>query len=308
MTIWRQVAALALPLCILSCSTTGANTAIADSLVEVETSPLLTSLRTLPPAGLDSLDESDFRYFRNMGPLEYAVRLGGTPAPKAWNVRLRLYPAWQDSDLLYQVKVDHYNLSPVIYAETVSIYGDADPILDDSSPHQHMYLEFLPVMNTAASWLSGSTQISESDVATNPICGLGVDCTDPDIPVDSEWTDSQTVTIAPVPWASDSDPLPTMVRSLAQQAGWLQDGQWITPREIPPGTSEERPWIEVLVTNYAGNGGGYVAHWIERAADDSVRATVHQLYYDGREPSGYVSRGYVCGRGDESGQIRAICP
>ncbi|NEQ51931.1 MAG: hypothetical protein F6K11_17635 [Leptolyngbya sp. SIO3F4] len=64
-----------------------------------------------------------------------------------------------------------------------------------------------------------------------------------------------------------------------------------------------------MVTNYAGNGGGYTAHWIERVADDSVSAEVYQLYYDSERMSeGLASQGFICARGTDVGKIRAVCP
>ncbi|MEZ5479784.1 MAG: hypothetical protein R3E95_20595 [Thiolinea sp.] len=49
-----------------------------------------------------------------------------------------------------------------------------------------------------------------------------------------------------------------LLRALAQQTDWLQEENgrylWITP-EMPEGTGPERPWVEVTVDNYAGNGG-----------------------------------------------------
>ncbi|NEP76678.1 hypothetical protein [Okeania sp. SIO2G5] len=163
-------------------------------------------------------------------------------------------------------------------------------------------------MNVAADWLPDSTQFSQSDVTTQDLCGLGISCTALNDPITSEWSDGPTIALEPAPWSSDSEPLPMLVRTLAHQAGWLQDGQWMLPMERPEGLSDERPWVEVLVTNYAGNGGGYVAHWIERVADDSVQAIAHRLYADSITPSGYTSQGYMCARGTVAGQIKTLCP
>ncbi|MEM6599678.1 MAG: hypothetical protein AAF635_16190, partial [Cyanobacteria bacterium P01_C01_bin.69] len=46
--------------------------------------PTPTSLNSVPPNGLDSLSEPDWRYFQSMGPLEYAARLGGVPNVPTW--------------------------------------------------------------------------------------------------------------------------------------------------------------------------------------------------------------------------------
>ena len=298
MAIWRHAAAMILPLSMAACSLVGTES-------RAETLP---SLSQVPPNGIESLDESDFRYFQKMGPLEHAVRLGGTPDVPVWRVRLRLYPVWQDSGLSYQVKADHYNLSPVLYDSLVSSYGEenVDPSLDNVTPHQHIELEFLPIMNVTADWLSESTQMSQSPVTSNPTCGLGLGCAELAAADIGDWGQEHMVAIAATPWKSSSDPLPGMVRTLAQQAGWLQES-WTMPAEVPEGISDERPWVEVLITNYPGNGGGYLAQWIERVADDSVRSTVHQLYLDPMD-NGIVSQGYVCARGADAGQLKAICP
>ena len=272
--------------------------------------PTPTSLNSVPPNGLDSLSEPDWRYFQSMGPLEYATRLGGVPNVPTWRVRLRFYPVQQDNDLLYQVKVDHYNLSPALYNDLVSSYGEenVDPALDNSASHQHIDLEFFPAMNIAADWLSESTRTSTSAVTEGPICGLGTSCSALYNPEGQEWNGESTVSLEMAPWSSESDPLPAMVRTLAKQAGWLQNDFWAMPQEIPEGINDERPWVEVLVTNYPGNGGGYMAHWIEGGADDSVRATVYRLFYDQGGTSGFVSRGYLCHRGADAEQIMPICP
>ena len=316
MTILRQAAALALPLCLLGCSTTGAGNANIDLPTEPvlsqasTASPAPVSLRSVPPDGLDSLSESDLQYFQRMGPLEYAVRLTGKPNVPTWRIRLRFYPVQQDDDLLYQVKVDHYNLSPALYSNLANSYGEenVDPSLDNNAPHQHIDLEFFPVMNVAADWLSESTQINTSPVTESPTCGLDTSCSALYDPTGQEWNGDSTVSPEMSPWPSDSDPLPAMVRTLSEQAGWLQNNFWTMPQEIPEGISDERPWVEVLLTNYPGNGGGYMAHWIEWGADDSVRATVHRLFYDLEAPSGLANEGYICGRGVEAGQIKPLCP
>ena len=305
-----KATALILPLCLAACHTVGAKSLQAET---IDPSPKLSliELREVPPNGLDTLNETGFRYFQTMGPLEYAARLSGVPDVPIWRVRLRMYPTWQDSDLTYNVQVDHYNLSSTLYNSLSSSYGvdNVDPTLDNATPHQHLSLEFLPVMNVAADWLPESTQSHQSDVTTNPVCGLGLGCAALEVPNDSEWTNETTLSMNAAPWDEDSEPLYMIVRALAKKAGWLPDG-WMLPNEIPEGVNAERPWVEVLVTNYAGNGGGYLAQWIEPMADDSIRATVHQVYYDSAwmEMESDASTGYICGRQNSPETIRALCP
>ncbi|MEM7797450.1 MAG: hypothetical protein AAF579_23710, partial [Cyanobacteria bacterium P01_C01_bin.118] len=183
MAMWCQAMALILPLSILGCSVAGAKIADAEVVTETTLSQAsIASLNQVPPNGIDTLDEDAFRYFQAMGPLEYAARLGGMPDVPTWRVRLQLYPVWQGADMLYQVKVDHFNMSPALYDSLVSSYGEenVDPSLANNEPHQHISLEFLPVMNVAADWLSDSTQVAESDVIVNPTCGLGTGCAELD--------------------------------------------------------------------------------------------------------------------------------
>ncbi|MEL6333895.1 MAG: hypothetical protein AAFQ76_15040, partial [Cyanobacteria bacterium J06626_26] len=106
-----KVATLMLPL-VVACSPAEAETP-GRSFPIGET--MLAQTAQVPPNGFDSLDEAGFRYFQTMGPLEYAARLAGTPDVPTWRVRLRLVPEWQHSNLIYQVRVDHYNLSPLLY-------------------------------------------------------------------------------------------------------------------------------------------------------------------------------------------------
>ena len=163
-------------------------------------------------------------------------------------------------------------------------------------------------MNVAADWLSEATVTSWSGVETNPMCGLGLGCASLEVPSNSEWANETMIPMTAAPWDRANEPLYMMVRALAQQAGWLQQG-WTMPNEMPEGIGNEHPWVEVLITNYPGNGGGYLGQWIERGADDSIRATVHQIYYDDwMEMNGSASTGYMCGRGSDAGEIRTLCP
>ena len=318
-----RVAALMLPLCIACSTATGKPRTSGRSQLpqtpqlskqsEAQTAATtLAQLRQVPPNGLNSLEAAGFRYFQTMGPVEYATRLGGVPDMPVWRVRVRLYPDWQNTDFIYRVKVDHYNLSLSLYGDLVSSYGadSVDPSLDNTTPHHRIALEFLPIMNVAADWLPDSTYISQSDVSLDPPCGLGTGCASVETPDASDWGSDTAIKLEVAPWDAENEPLYGLVRALAKQAGWLQD-DWILPGEIPEGISAERPWVEVLVTNYAGNGGGYLAQWIERVADDSIRAEVHQIYTDdgaNEDTNGSATTGYMCGRGSQAGQIAQLCP
>ena len=153
--MWRQAMALMFPLSILGCSTVTAKIH-AEALPIASKPTRVDSLSQVPPSGLETLDESAFRYFQAMGPLEYAARLGGIPDMPVWRVRLSFLPVQQGTDLLYQVKVDHFNMSPALYDSLVSSYGEenVEPGLANDVPHHHIDLEFVPVMNVAADWLA----------------------------------------------------------------------------------------------------------------------------------------------------------
>jgi hypothetical protein len=275
-------------------------------------------LQPVPPNGFDQLNEIGLKYFQGMGPLEYAVRLTGIPTTPAWRIRLRLYPenTGGRDGFSYRVKVDHYNLSPALYRDVVSAYGreNADPSLNNTTPHQHIQMVFIPVMNVTANFEEASLQRSQSSVTQNPRdCGLGFGCADLfNEADDSQWVNEQELNLVRAPWEQKPNNIYAMVRGLAEQSGKLQlngDEMFWTDGEIPEGISSTRPWIEVLIDNYAGNSGGYQAHWIERAADDSIRAAAFRMYTDERM-EGYAisSRSYVCSRGNVADNLRARCP
>lgn len=277
----------------------------------------LTELQDVPPGGWESLTESGFEYFQAMGPLEHAARLGGTPTTPAWRVRLQLFPqdTGEPDGFTYQVKLDHYNLSPALYQEVANSYGveNTDPSLDNRTDHQHLDLTFIPIMGLAADLLTESTQSSQSPVEQNPICGNGFGCAALRYDDDkAEWATENIIQLETAPWETQIEPVSAMTRALAKQAGWLQENgtytQW-NHGEIPEGISAESPWVEIFVENYVGNGGLYLAEWTEGVADDSIRAIVHRVYHNpGAGTEAYAFTGYVCARGEDAGQIRSLCP
>lgn len=315
MAVWQKVgvgiAVLITPLGLFS------DARVVDEVFANDNGAVAAELQIVPPDGLNSLSEPGLRYFQAMGPLEYAARLSGVPATPAWRVRLRLYPqdTGEPDGFTYVVKVDHYNLSRALYEEVVSSYGVAntDPSLNDQTAHQHLELAFIPIMNVAAEFLPESTQVTQSAVETNPQdCGIGIPCAALRNENNAEWTTENTIQLDAAPWETEIEPLYALTRALAQQAGWLQtdaiSGQWV-PGEIPEGVSQERPWVEVLVENYAGNGGGYMAEWVEPIADDSVSRIVHRInYFPEMHTEAFATQGFICARGEAAGQIRSLCP
>ncbi|MEL6814182.1 MAG: hypothetical protein AAFP03_05125 [Cyanobacteria bacterium J06598_3] len=269
------------------------------------------ALQSVPPNGLESLTEDGFSYFQQMGPLEYAVRLGGLPQPSAWRARLRLYPSntGQPDGQTYLVKLDHYNLSPALYRDLLPSYGEnTDPSLAEDRPHQNFQFTFFPVMGMAADVLPEATFISQSPMAENPDCGIDLACADLRMAPVIEPSNATDISPEIAPWETEVEPVYSLVRALATQAGWrTAAGSW-SYAEVPEGLSSDTPWVEIVIDNYIGNGDGYSAEWIERVADDSIRQVVHQIVYSDRPGIGQATTKYVCARGESAGELSDICP
>jgi hypothetical protein len=274
-------------------------------------------LQSVFPEDIAQPNQLDLAYFQGMGPLEHAVRLTGIPTTPAWRIRLRLYPenTGRRDGFSYRVKVDHYNLSPALYRDVVSAYGkeNADPSLNNTTPHQHIQMIFRPVMNVVADFDPTSLKRSQSNATQNPRdCRLVSGCADlfTDL-ADSQWGSEQERNLVRAPWEQKPNSVYAMVRGLSVQAGKLKlNGNEMVWRdgEIPEGVSQDRPWIEVLIDNYSGNAGGYQAYFVIRAADDSIMASVFRMYTDGGMVGNAIaSRAYICARGNEAGKLRAIC-
>lgn len=321
MIIWRSLAAGMTALLALAClvADTGvANEAAVDRDVNADRMDTAEDLRLIPPDGFDSLSEDGFQYFQTMGPLEYAARLGGVPDHPVWQARLSLHPqdTGEPDGFTYRVKLDHYNFSSLVYQELVNSYGaeNVDPTLNNQAAHQHFELTFIPVMGIAADWLPESTQLTQSSLTRDlPGCVAQDVCADAMPDEDAEWAVESTIQLAKAPWETEVEPLYAMVRALANQAGWLQvngsSEQW-QPGEIPEGTTNrDRPWVAIQVSNYAGNGGFYVAEWIERVADDSIASIIHRVYYNpNMGTEAFAVQSVICARGVDTGKIRAVCP
>jgi len=282
----------------------------------------IASLNSVPPGGAESLTPGGLSYFQGMGPLEYATRLTGEPDFPTWRVRLQLIPqdTGERDGFSYLVKNDHYNLSPALYNSLVASYGDnADPSLNDTRPHQGFLLSFMPIMSIAADWRKESTQFTqfplEEDIACDTIAELQLKCAElmgRQIE-DGKWEEAGRVSVDAAPWESEKAPLHSVVRILAQSAGKLKgsgNAAFWTNGEISESAFNLSPWVEVIVDNYPGNGGGYQGLWVERVDDDSISSVVHHVYYDGvgTEAQGLLRKGVVCRRGENAGKIQTSCP
>lgn len=271
------------------------------------------ALQSVPPNGLESLTEEGLSYFQQMGPLEYAARLGGIPQQQAWRVRLQLDPnnTGDPDGQTYLVKLKHYNLSPALYRDLLPSYGEnVDPSLAEESPHQNFQFTFFPVMGIAADLLSEATVISQSPMTENPACGIDLACADLRIAPERDPSSAESISLESAPWESEVAPIYSLVRALAAQAGWREAGTSSNWRygEVPEGLSHNSAWVEILIDNYIGNGDGYSAEWIEHVADDSIRKVVHQIVYSDRTNAGQATTKYICARGEAAGELRNRCP
>ena len=272
-------------------------------------------LNPVPPDGLDSLDEAALKYYQEMGPLELAADLVPQPPYPVWRLHLALHPVMNADEVLsgYQVEVSRINLSPRLYQQLVNNFGAgiADKSLNDNTPSDHYTLPFTIAQNVNADLLVD--EVSHAEYPPEGSCGLLPDCTalwqDHE---DSDWGISSTPVLQAAPWHQDDIGVPALVRTLAQQAGWLQEenGQyrWITP-EMPEGIGPGRPWVEVTIDSHAGNGGLLVADWMERVADDSVAAQLERVLYDPEQPESVQAfRANRCARGEQQDSARQTCP
>jgi hypothetical protein len=246
----------------------------------------------------------------------WAPCLGGVPDLPAWRVRLRFLPPTDaGQDQLNTVLVDHYNLSPALYQDVADSYGaeNADPNLNVRSPHQAWSFTFMPIMNVAAELLPDYTRSQtfpfESKVGES--CDFVGNCLDLsflDFGGDA-WRTSASLVPTPAPWESEPEGIYALVRALAQQAGWYDPAMgWLLPQETPEGISDTRPWVEVFIDNYPGNGGGYQGVWLERVADDSVQQMVYGIFYDPVNPEIFTFESSRCHRTSPPGSLSPRCP
>ncbi|MCB1621573.1 MAG: hypothetical protein KDI44_12655, partial [Thiothrix sp.] len=273
-------------------------------------------LNPVPPDGLDSLDETALKYYQEMGPLELASDLLPQPAYPVWRLHFALYPVMNADAVLsgYQVEASRINLSPRLYQQIVDSFGAGvvDKSLNDSTPGDHYTLPFMIVQNVSAELLTDEVSHDEP-YQPDGACGRLTDCAalwqDHE---DSDWGPSSTPILQAAPWHQNAIGAPALVRTLARQAGWLQEENgrylWITP-EMPEGTGPGRPWVEVTVDSHAGNGGLLVADWVERVADDSVAAQLVRVLYDPGQPASVQAfRASRCARGATQDSAQQTCP
>jgi hypothetical protein len=262
--------------------------------------------------------EKSFNYMRDMGPLEHSLRVLQEPSFPIWRMRLRLYPVFSQkfpSQLGgYRVVTDQINLSYALHDTLIEQYGvkNVDPLLKNSEPSKTYSLEY-ETMRTPASFLEESVDLKYNVYLEEDTCGLQKSCIQLYEEVKGDWGKELHVTLTKAPWKQQVAPLPSMLRALAKKAGWVKKNgplieEW-QPMEIPEGMNNTTPWVEVIIENHAGNGGGYLMEWHDLVSDDSIAKTLYRVYYDEASQRGSVllQSAVLCGRGKNTTKPTQMC-
>lgn len=255
----------------------------------------------VPPKGVASLDAKGLSYYKELGPLQFAARQLPLPSYPTWRLNFAMQAVLKDQVLSgYTVEAERVNLSPLLYQSVVEEYGkeNAEPTLNNKSPSDHYTLPYAIVKSTTAEPVVKGIKVGKSQ-AKGKACGLQKDCTAMWVDDEGAWTEVKTVTLEKAPWDKNIHYPAAMIRALAQNTNWLQlhnkEWQWVTP-ELPEGLSAKRPWVEVTIDNYTGNGGMWAADWAERVLDDSVDRKLTRLIVGDGEKMGTIYRAYLCQR------------
>lgn len=260
-----------------------------------------TTVNPVPPKGVASLDAKGLSYYKELGPLQLAARQLPLPSYPTWRLNFAMQAVLKDQVLSgYNVEAERVNLSPLLYKELVEEYGkeNADPTLNNKTPSDHYTLPYAIVQSITAEPLLKQIKVGKS-LVKGKACGLQKDCAAMWVDDEGAWTKLKTVTLEKAPWDKSIQYPAAMVRALAQNTDWLQqhnkEWQWVTP-ELPEGLSAKRPWVEVTIDNYTGNGGMWSADWVERVMDDSVDRKLTRLMIGEGEKTGTIYRAYLCQR------------
>ena len=258
--------------------------------------------------------QKQFIYLRDMGPLEHALRILKEPRFPVWRVRMRLYPLMSEkfSGHIggYRVVVDRINLSYILHDSLIEQYGikNVDPTLKNTEPSESYTLEYM-IMRTPAALMEESLDLSYDVYLEDEECGLQKSCTKLQEDVGGDWGMASGTTLSKAPWESTINTLPAMLRALEVKAGWLKNNMWI-PQEIPEGMNETTPWVEVVIENHVGNGGGYSMLWQDLVSDDSIAKTLNNIYYDEATQNAQadIFSAVLCGRGENTSKPTQMCP
>lgn len=256
----------------------------------------------------------DFNYVRDMGPLEHTLRVLKEPKFPVWRMRLRLYPTFSEkfpSQLGgYRVVTDRINLSYALHDTLIEQYGveNVDPTLKNTELSQTYSMEYF-IMRTPATFSEESLDLKYDVHLEKDTCGLQKSCTQLYEDAGGDWGKGTKVSLAKAPWESKINTLPALIRALAHKAGWITNGAWTTP-EQPEGINANYPWVEIIIENHVGNGGGYMIRWHELVTDDSVTKTLYSAFYDETSKQNMVNihKAFLCARGTNIQHPTQLCP
>jgi hypothetical protein len=238
------------------------------------------------------------------------------PTFPVWRIHLTLYPLFhpEDHSILsgYRVIAERINLSAKLYDALSKEMGkeNVDSELNNKQPSDRHTLTYYIAM--ATHYVSEETKYETFDTLNTP-CGLQLNCMQQWKEDEGDWGKGSVVTLPKAPWESTLNPLPAMVRTLGKQAGWVQENglkieSWDTP-EIPEGMSDKNPWIDIVIENYTGNGGGYLMEWHSLVSDDSIKKTLYRVFYDeaSHTDKAMVYTSVLCHRNKNTLQPTQIC-
>ena len=288
-------------------------TAYAGEAKKPPTKAAKVIVNKVPPQGLNGLSEQDLIYYKELGPLQLAAHQVPLPKYPTWRLYFALYPSLDAEGILsgYQVKAQRINLSPLLYQSVVEEYGkeNADPKLNNKTPSDQFTLPYVIVQTITADPLEDEIKYSPNTL-NKQACGLQLHCNEMWDDTPAKWSKEKPIKLARAPWDKNLNLPAALVRALAQQTNWLQKQgkvwQWVTP-ELPEGINAKRPWVEVVIDSYTGNGGMVAADWIERVADDSVAQKVTRIMLGDDEVEGLVYQANRCARGNNKTLLQ-VCP
>jgi len=242
------------------------------------------------------------------------LRILKEPSFPVWRVRIRLYPGMSEkfpSQLAgYRVVVDRINLSYALHDSLIEQYSikNVDPTLKNTEPSESYTLEYM-ILRRPALLMEESLDLSYYVYLENEACGLQKSCTKLQEVVRGEWGKASSTTLSKAPWESKVDTFPAMLRVLEVKAGWLENNLW-SAQEIPEGMNGTTPWVEVVIDNHGGNGGGYSMLWQDLVSDDSITKTLYSIYYDEATPHAQadIFSAVLCRRGENTTQPTQLCP
>ncbi|TXH70242.1 MAG: hypothetical protein E6Q83_06860 [Thiothrix sp.] len=270
-------------------------------------------INPVPPQGLTSLDAKGLTYYQELGPLQLAAYQLPLPKYPTWRLYFALYPSLDKDGVLsgYEVKAQRINLSPLLYQSLVEEYGkeNADAALNNKTPSDQFTLPYAIVQQVTADPIEEAVKYTANPMLKQA-CGLQLRCDQMWDDTPAQWSKPQAIKLERAPWDKSTHLPAALIRALAQQTNWLQKQghvwQWVTP-ELPEGINAKRPWVEVVIDNYTGNGGMIAADWIERVADDSVAQTVTRIMIGEGEVNGSAYRSNRCARGNTK-KLLTKCP